>query len=119
MIAITGAPGTGKTTYANSLGLKVLHTDDFLHHEKQKRAAIITRVALEGGYEVIEGTLVPWVLRFMLYASDFPVQRLVIMQKVHKRRPGTEGLAGAINAVLLDIERDLRKKEIVISYGSV
>lgn len=123
MIAITGAPGTGKTTYAATLGLKTLHTDDWLHVNRLRRAGLIAKelLAVSGEYGVVEGTLVPWVLRFMLNSGVgiTGVSNLVIMTKVHKYIPGTEGLAGAVDSVLADINRDLRKQGIIITYNKL
>lgn len=124
MIAITGAPGTGKTTYANSLGSRqVIHTDNFLRYEKITRQKILASTLTFTQYDsVVEGTLVPWALREMLlmYGNVKPVDKLVIMRKQWRPiLPCQLGLHHAIENILDDIKKPLLKQGVVITYGSV
>ena len=116
MIAITGAPGTGKTTLATLSGLKTIHTDDFLRYSKDIRNSMLAKWVYSSDAGIIEGTLVPWVLREMLrfYGGVSPITKVVEMRHKWVNRPNTLGLGRASEHVLRQIEPQLRQLGIQI-----
>lgn len=86
-IAIAGAPSTGKTTLASSLGIaSVRHTDDVMHLGWSAASDEISRWFDEPGPWCIEGVAVLRALRKWRArnpSSPPPIDRLVLLRDVH------------------------------------
>jgi len=67
IIAITGAPGSGKTTMAavlsKWLNLQVIHTDDFLDYDHDEQPWKVWDEVQSSNLCIVEGTIVARMLR--------------------------------------------------------
>ena len=114
---ISGGPGTGKTTLANQMDSKAVHTDDFIPHgwdgAIEKTAALLG----ESGPAVVEGVAVVRGLRKWLadHPTGKPCDELLWMADPKEPRiKGQVVMAKGCETVLKEILPELQRRGVVV-----
>jgi adenylate kinase family enzyme len=121
-VAIVGGPRTGKTTFsrrlAETLGLPLVHTDDFIPLGWAGSGAKAAEVIARARRVIIEGVAVPRALRRLLkdHPRRRPIEALIILGRPKvKRTKGQEAMAKGLTKILAEIVPELARRGVVIT----
>ena len=123
-IAITGGPGTGKSTFALDLsavtGAPIKHTDRLISLGWSPGVMQAARWFDAEGSWVVEGVTVPHALAKWLEVNPTgkPVDVLLFRSTIHRTQsPRQKALDKGIRSVMKKIFHDLRKRGVQIVTG--
>ncbi len=131
-IAITGGPGTGKTTLADAVHhvrtsemrrsaiMTVRHADDAIEHGWSGASAEVADWLDYPGPLVVEGVAVARGLRKWLRAHETgqPVDVVVVLTEVHRGiPPGSVRMAKGVHTVLEEIQAELERRGVQVIHA--
>jgi hypothetical protein len=118
-VAIAGASGTGKTTFAlrKYPWHRVLHCDDYIAAGDEPAARFVAEQLNSLDYECYEGVIIPLALRRWLdkNPSSIPVQRLVVFSAPKRAQTSAQRAHGRYYArVLEQVIKTLERRGMAI-----
>lgn len=119
MIAITGAPNSGKTTFASKKPGVVRCTDEVMGAGWSEASAIVAQWFDDPAIDVVEGVAVPRALRkwLLTHRVGRPVETLIVLRVPALARtasPGQARMAAGMVKVLAQIEPELLHRGVQI-----